>query len=276
VLADLLARSFRIRWLLGGLGARIRFRDAFTLNTFGEAGCALTPLRLGGEPSRLAGMLGAGVPLGTAITGIAIEVLTAWPVIISVAVVLAVCFAPTWWRDAWPEFRLALVAAWPWLLAVLVATLIAVWIASRWAELFGRVVKRPLNEMAQHWRGLPRSVLIATAPCTLINVVSRTALLPVLACTLPTHPPLGVLLLGSFGLLYSQLFLPTPAGLGAVDLGLLAGAAGNLGAGETGVLLAWRFYSVGLGAGLGLLLALRIYGWSALRRLLRFDSSTGG
>jgi len=94
-------------------------------------------------------------------------------------------------------------------------------------------------------------------------------MLPVLALSLPSHPPLGVLLVGSFILLYSQLFLPTPAGAGAVDLGFLGGIAGDLGPADTGLLLAWRFYTVGAGAALGIGLALHAFGLRPLARAVR-------
>ena len=45
-----------------GSAIRIRFWDSFVLNAFGDAACALTPLRIGGEPARLAGMLRSRVP----------------------------------------------------------------------------------------------------------------------------------------------------------------------------------------------------------------------
>ena len=77
VAADLVARSFRIQWFLRGLGHPIRFRQAFTINVFGEAGCTLTPMRVAGEPARLAGMLQAGVPATAAFVAIAVEVLAA-------------------------------------------------------------------------------------------------------------------------------------------------------------------------------------------------------
>ena len=62
VFVDLFARAWRIQWIVQGLGHRIGFWDSFTLNAFGDAACALTPLRLGGEPARLAGMLRSRVP----------------------------------------------------------------------------------------------------------------------------------------------------------------------------------------------------------------------
>jgi uncharacterized membrane protein YbhN (UPF0104 family) len=93
------------------------------------------------------------------------------------------------------------------------------------------------------------------------------AILPVLALTLPNPPSLGPLAVGSFALLYSQLVLPTPSGAGAVELGFLGGAAGDLGGSEGWLLLLWRFYTNGIGVILGVALASRIYGWPALRRL---------
>ena len=100
-----------------------------------------------------------------------------------------------------------------------------------------------------------------------LNLATRVAILPVLALTLPSPPAMGPLALGSFALLYSQLVLPTPSGAGAVELGFLGGAAGDLGTGEGWLLLAWRFYTNGIGVILGVALAVQVYGWPALRRL---------
>jgi uncharacterized membrane protein YbhN (UPF0104 family) len=116
---------------------------------------------------------------------------------------------------------------------------------------------------------MPRWPLVASVPMTFVNVVSRVAILPVLALTLPSPPPLGPLTLGSFALLYSQLILPTPSGAGAVELGFLGGAAGDLGDGQGWLLVAWRFYSNGVGVLLGAWLAVQLYGWPALRRGIR-------
>src|SRR6185437_6729857 len=89
------------------------------------------------------------------------------------------------------------------------------------------------------------------------------------AWTLPEPPPLGPTILGSFALLYSQLLLPTPSGAGAVELGFLGGAAGDFGEHQGWLLLAWRFYTNGIGVALGIWLAVQIYGWPALRKLVR-------
>jgi uncharacterized membrane protein YbhN (UPF0104 family) len=270
VAADLLARAWRIQWIVQGLGHRVSLWDSFVLNAFGDAACALTPLRLGGEPARLAGMLRSRVPAPAAFVAISLEVLAAWPVILVAAAWLAWRYAPAWWLDAEPRLSAAAAAAWPWVVLVVILSLLA-W---RWARRkvpspAARQLRRPIRRAMVYWRRMPRWPLVASVPMSLVNLATRVAILPVLALSLPNPPPMGPLALGSFALLYSQLVLPTPSGAGAVELGFLGGAAGDLGAEEGWLLLAWRFYTNGIGVLLGVALAAHIYGWPALRQLAR-------
>jgi uncharacterized membrane protein YbhN (UPF0104 family) len=269
VAADLLVRAWRIQWIVQGLGHRLTVKDAFILNAFGDAACALTPLRIGGEPARLAGMLRSGVPATAAFVAISLEVLAAWPVIIVAAGWLAWRYAPAWWLTAEPRLAAAAEGAWPWIVVVLLASAIAWRYARRMTSPMARQLRRPVRRAFVYWRRMPRWPLLASLPLSLINLVTRVAILPVLALTLPDPPALGPMALGSFALLYSQLILPTPSGAGAVELGFLGGAAGDLGDNEGWLLLAWRFYTNGVGVILGVWLAAHIYGWPALRRLIR-------
>ena len=268
VAADLLARAWRIQWIIRGLGHRISLWDSFVLNAFGDAACALTPLRIGGEPARLAGMLRSRVPAPAAFVAISLEVLAAWPVIIVAAGWLAWRYAPEWWDEAGPRLSAAAATAWPWVLAVVVLSLLA-WRSARLkvASPAARQLRRPVRRAMVYWRRMPRWPLLASVPMSLINLASRVAILPVLALTLPSPPPIGPLAVGSFALLYSQLILPTPSGAGAVELVFLGGAAGDLGADEGWLLLAWRIYTNGIGVLLGVVLAARVYGWPAVRQL---------
>jgi uncharacterized membrane protein YbhN (UPF0104 family) len=268
VSADLLARAWRIQWIIQGLGHRISLWDSFVLNAFGDAACALTPLRIGGEPARLAGMLRSRVPAPAAFVAISLEVLAGWPVIIVAAGWLAWRYAPEWWQEAGPRLSSAAAAAWPWVVAVAILSLLA-WRSARKkvSSPAARQLRRPVRRAMVYWRRMPRWPLVASVPMSLINLATRVAILPVLALALPTPPPMGPLAVGSFALLYSQLVLPTPSGAGAVELGFLGGAAGDLGADEGWLLLAWRFYTNGIGVLLGVALAARIYGWPALRQL---------
>ena len=266
VAVDSAARAWRIQWIIQGLGHRITFWDSFVLNAFGDAACALTPLRIGGEPPRLAGMLRSRVPATAAFVAISLEVLAAWPVIIVAAGWLIWQYAPAWWTLAGPRLEAAARSAWPWVVVVIVASVVA-WRAARRVTSPAKHLRRPIRRALVYWRRMPRWPLIASIPMSFINLATRVAILPVLALTLPTPPELGPLMVGSFALLYSQLVLPTPSGAGAVELGFLGGAAGDLGEGEGKLLFAWRLYTNGIGVILGVALAARIYGWAALRQL---------
>lgn len=269
VAADLLARAWRIQWIVRGLGHRISLWDSFVLNAFGDAACALTPLRIGGEPARLAGMLRSRVPAPAAFVAISLEVLAAWPVIIIAAGWLAWRYAPDWWISAGPRLGAAAEHAWPWVAAVFLISVIAWRYARRVASPVARHLRRPVRRALVYWRRMPRWPLVASLPLSLVNLATRVAILPVLALTLPEPPAMGPMLVGSFALLYSQLLLPTPSGAGAVELGFLGGAVGDLGEHQGWLLLAWRWYTNGVGVLLGVWLAAKIYGWPALRKLAR-------
>jgi len=269
VAADLLARAWRIQWIVQGLGHRMSLWDSFVLNAFGDAACALTPLRIGGEPARLAGMLRSRVPATAAFVAISFEVLAAWPVILVAAGWLVWRYAPAWWLVAGPRLTAAAESAWPWVVVVAILSVLAWRAARRVTSPAARQLRRPIRRALVYWRRMPRWPLVASIPLSFVNLATRVAILPVLALTLPSPPALGPLVVGSFALLYSQLVLPTPSGAGAVELGFLGGAAGDLGDGEGWLLLAWRFYTNGVGVLLGVALAVRIYGWPALRQLAR-------
>jgi hypothetical protein len=51
-----------------------------------------------------------------------------------------------------------------------------------------------------------------------------------------------------------------------VELGFMGGAAGEFSS-DGWLLVAWRFYTTGLGVLLGVWFAAKIYGWPALRKL---------
>lgn len=259
---DQVARALRLQLLARAVGHPVSLRDAAATNLIGDGACAVTPMRLGGEPARLAGMLRAGLPAAATFVVIGFEVVTMWPVIIASAIGIGLAFAPGWIETAGPEFARGLREVWSWL--VIVAGLSAlVWIfVRRGVKVVPRAARRPWRRVMVYGRRMPPGPLVASALLAFVNLATRTAILPILMLALPGAPPIGPAILGSFALLYSQLVLPTPSGAGVVDLGLLAGAAGNA---DVGLLLWWRLYTTILPALLGAGFALRDFGWRALR-----------
>lgn len=272
--ADFVARTWRMQWLLVGLRHPLPFGQVFVHTLLGEAASSLTPLRLGGEPARAWAMTREGVPVTVGVVGIGVELLVMTPVMIGGAALVFLVLAPDWWSSVGPTISGGVRRHWPWVMLV-AATLVVAWLLMhRVAPAAGAALRRELAAARMYIRELPRWPLIACALLTVVSAAARVAILPVLALTLPYHSPTGTVVVGSFVLLFSQLVLPTPAGVGAVELGFLGGAAGEMGADEARLLFVWRFYTTILGIILGLALAGHRYGWSVLAR--RGGASTTG
>ncbi len=269
IAADHLARACRIQWIMHGLKQDLTIKNAFIINAFGDAANTLTPLRIGGEPARVAGMLRTRLPVAAALVGIGLEALVSRTVLVLVTVGLVWLYAPAWWLGVGTRLQATFALMWPWLALFLLVGVVT-WHYSR-KIISAAAIRLPpsLQEALAYWKRMPRWPLVASIPLSLVAIAARVAILPVLALTLPNAASMGSVTFGSFALLYSQMVLPTPSGAGAVELGFLGGAAGDLGQDQGWLLLAWRFYTSGLGVLLGLGLAVRLYGWRVLRKLVR-------
>ncbi len=269
VAVDFLARTWRMQWLLAGLGRRLPFSEVFVHSVLGEAASSLTPLRLGGEPARIWAMTKAGVPMRVGVVSIGVELLVMTPVTLLGAAVLFVVLAPEWWGSVGPAIAAGMRQGWRWVAAIVVVLVVAWALMHRLAPPAGAALRREIAAARLYARGMSPWPLIASVPLTIMSAAARVAILPALALTLPYDLPMGAVVIGSFALLFSQLLLPMPAGAGVVELGFLGGAAGEMGADETALLLVWRFYTTVLGVVLGVVLAGHRYGWSVViaRRL---------
>ena len=281
VAADLRARAWRLQLFVGATGERLRFWDAFTANAFGEAAATLTPLRLGGQPARLFAMARHGVPLEASIAAMAVEGITLYGVIALAAFLFTLAVAPGILGGIGTSVVDAGVRYAPWVLPITLLVLV-VWWSVRRERVRRRRLRSPklaprpreglrarLARFGALLRGVPPGVLALTVPLNVVNMATRVALLPVLVLTLARPPALGTLVLGSFTLLYGQLFLPTPAGAGMVEAGFLAGASGDLGGSAVRLLFWWRVYSAGVGLAAGIVFGIPRYGVRPLLRALR-------
>ena len=248
---DFACRTWRTQLVLYGLGHRLPFREVLVQSAIGEAASSLTPLRAGGEPARIWAMARQGIPGRVALVAVGIELLATSAVIVLVAIVLGVTVASDWWAATGPDLLRSAARGWRWLVLIAAVTVVA-WLVVR--QLRPDLLHAAGQELAAtrgHLRDLPAWIYLANVPITLINIAARVAILPLLAQTMTQPPPLAATVVGSFALLYVQALVPTPAGAGAVELGFLGGAAGDLGAAEAELLLIWRLYTTVLGTVLG-------------------------
>jgi len=188
VVIDMLGRTLRLQYLVRGCGHRLGFRDSLMSNLFAEAGATLTPLRVGGEPARLAGMLASGVPATASFVAIAFEVITAWPALIVVAAWIFGRYAPEWWSTVGVHLGATMREQWPWVVAVAVVSAAAWWFGRRLARVAPHRLQRPMRRILVYWRRMPWWPLAASFAFSLVNVATRLALLPVLALALPSAP----------------------------------------------------------------------------------------
>lgn len=264
---DLLARAVRLRGFLRGAGYRLRVPELCVTILFSDAAAAVTPMRLGGEPARWLGLRTSGVAAGAGVAVLAVEMVSYLTIVAISGAAAAWLLGAEWWAEVGPRLGARAGGMLPWLAAVVVAS-VAVWVWVRRRRAGHPAAAAPAPTLAAV-RGALGWPLLAAVPLTLVSIAARLAVLPLLAQTLPDPPPPGVLLLGSFALIYGQLFFPTPGGTGAVELLASAGAAGELGGSAGPVFLAWRGVTTGLPVLLGFALAVHRYGGAAVRSALR-------
>jgi uncharacterized membrane protein YbhN (UPF0104 family) len=269
---DVLARGLRTRACLRGCGHPLPLTRVLEFNLWAEAAAALTPFRIAGEPSRIGGMLHAGVPLSASVVTSATEGAINGLAVMVVGLALVFGFAPEWWDQVGPAFMGHLWEAFPVVFAFVVAIVLGIRFLRRRpaVPLLGRRRWRDrARELVRLWAEIPRVAFLYSAFLSGFSVCARTLLLPLLVLAVPGHAGFGVLWLGSYMMVYSQLLLPVPAGAGAVDLAFLGGVAGDPGSSAAALLIAWRGYSLGVATVVGTALALHRFGARPLVGLIR-------
>lgn len=238
VAIDLLARSARIRCLLAATGGHLVWRDAIALNAWTDLAAAVTPMRLGGEPARLAALAAFGITPRRAVTGLGLELLVATPVTVLIGSGLMLAFGGVW---------LSAVNLHGWWVPGFIAgasVLVVIWLR-------GRVTRSASQPGASRSAGAGVGPLTVGGVLTLVSVGARVAVLPVLVGSGVPPLELGALALGSYVLLFGQALMPLPSGAGIVEAVVMQGGAPGA---DLAVLVAWRIYTTGVGVALGVAL----------------------
>ncbi len=241
--ADMVARALRIRLLVSRLGERLSFRDALRLNLLGDAAAELTPFRVAGEPSRVAALLQCGVRVDSALLSVAAELALSYAMVALLVVATSWALLPAWWSSVGPALHHAAGRVPRW---ALVSVSAAIVVSLRLVPQRASSLVPPLAGIRSSLRtvaGIGSRHLAVAFVLGVFNIVSRVGILWLLVSTLPGVRGAGTILVGSFVLLFGQAFMPTPSGLGVVEMGMLGGAAGSLGHRGVAVLVAWRAYT---------------------------------
>jgi uncharacterized membrane protein YbhN (UPF0104 family) len=267
---DVWARAWRYVLLLRGLKAKLGLRGSLVLTIFGDAVAGITPMRLGGEPARILGARHDGVPVGRAITALALENVLTYSILIPAAAFVGARYGSDWWHTIAPRLDARLIR---WVIVGFIATAIVMlallwWLRTRSTRDSGLPRREGFRELVHDLITFPPWLLLLCLVASAMSLFGRVGILPVLAMTTPEPPPLGAAIVASLGLLYGQLVVPTPSGAGPIDVAVLAGASGvTSGAGH--VLGAWRLYTTILPIVVGLVAGFLAYGRSVLSLLTR-------
>jgi uncharacterized membrane protein YbhN (UPF0104 family) len=276
LLLNLVVRTWRTQVIFGGLGHPVAFSDVATANLAGDAAAALTPLRVGGIPAQVAFFQRIGAPPQVTVPTLLVESILLYPVYAVLGGWLALTAGLEWFALL-KTFSTTAGRVLVNLGGVFLLGWLLVLIVRRAAPTRSRMVGRSLQEGITLTRQMGWRVPLLTVPLTVVDVLTRIALLPLLAISVPGAPPADVLAIASFAMLYGQIAMPTPGGAGIVDMGLMGGAAGNLGSGAGDIVFWWRVYTVGvhmLLAAPALWWRLRLRRDEARRRVtLRYDAA---
>jgi uncharacterized membrane protein YbhN (UPF0104 family) len=245
VVANLIVRTWRTQVIFRGLRQSVSFLDIAAANLAGDSAAALTPLRFGGIPAQVAFFQRVGIAPQTSVPTLLVESVLLYPVYAVIGGALAVSAGLEWFeilRTAGDTAgRLLLIMG-----GLFVVGWLLILIFRRAAPGPSRMVGRSMRESLAMVRGMRPGSALLTAPLTVIDVATRVALMPMLALNVVGAPPADVLAIASFALLYGQIAMPTPGGAGIVDAGILGGAAGDLGADASSIVLWWRVYTAGI------------------------------
>jgi uncharacterized membrane protein YbhN (UPF0104 family) len=236
----------------------VRMGRAMMINCCGDAVAAVTPARLGGDPSRFIWFTRSGQDGPAVVAAFAIESVLNTVFMVGSALLISVFFAPAIW-----DFSMRLMVGagtgrralfWSIGIAVIVLVLIAL---RRWAAGLATRLKTFILESWHDFLAEPRAAVAIASVWTVVSMVARAAILPVLLAR-ATGIATQALILGSVQAFYILLLSPTPSGVGLVEGGFFAAFGHAVSVGDLAKLVfVWRAYSWFCAGGVGAILLFR-------------------
>ncbi|MFN8583640.1 MAG: lysylphosphatidylglycerol synthase transmembrane domain-containing protein [Gemmatimonadaceae bacterium] len=256
VLFDLTARVLKIQLSARAVGVSVSFSTALRTSLGGDFAASITPSRSGAEPARFLVLKEAGYRVQAALMVIFMELLLE---LVSLLLITIGCFLLLDHSSAVVTALLAMVGGMA--AFVLGGGTLAIWIARRhgsgpaprWLSSVGvgpRAWRRAqasmnhLRDSMSQLRHAEPATMTAALGCSVIHVLTRLAILPVLVYAYGDRPPLAPLIVWPLAILYGSAVAPAPAGGGVVELSFRAALGSHI---PTRLLASsliwWRVYS---------------------------------
>jgi uncharacterized protein (TIRG00374 family) len=274
---ELLTRAIKIR--LSGAAVRIplTLRTAMRVSLGGDFSGSITPSRSGGEPARFLILRETGLPVADALVILFLELALELLSLTALAAILAVVLG-----GSSMEMRglLGMVGAYS--TFVIGAGIIGLTAARRWSDGPAPAWVRRLHVSEHRWHNIQLSlrhlrdnagklrrarwwVLGMALAFSIVHVLMRLSVLPIVVYALGVRAPLGPLVLWPLAILYGGNAAPAPAGGGLIEVAFRGALDGYIPVRIFGAaLLWWRVYTFYI-----LLVAGAIVTGAAVMRALR-------
>lgn len=242
MLADMVLRAWRSQALLP-----MPFRRALAVNTCSDAASAVTPGRVGGDPVRYVALRRAGHPGPAIVMLCGSEIAADAVALTAIAILLSLRF-PGVERQFLASLVSTVRGGSLWVAGVGALAVVSVLVTRRYLPRGMLAVTQGLRGAWREARARPPGAMLAALALTTAALIARCAILPVLLAGVPGLS-WGQIILGSAALVYGQQLAPTPAGVGAVEIGAVAGLGAAIHPGALAlVLVVWRTYALVLGS----------------------------
>jgi uncharacterized protein (TIRG00374 family) len=275
---ELLCRSIKIRLSATALHIPLDVRTSLRASLGGDFGAAITPARSGAEPARFLILREAGLPVADTLVILFLELFLEMLTLAILAVALACALGSTSTAVRGLE---GLVAGYSTL--VIGAGVVGYVAAQRWADGDVPAWLRRFRISDHRWHGVQVSlrhlranvtkmrtarwwVMTASLGFSILHVLMRLTILPIIVFALGVRTAIGPLVLWPLAIYYGGAVSPAPAGGGLIELAFRGALNDHIPAAFLGAALLWwrvyTFYALLVGGGI-------VTGAAVLRSLRR-------
>jgi len=253
---ELLTRSIKIRLSAAALRIPLDVRTSIRVSLGGDFGGSITPARSGAEPARFLILREADVAAADALVILFLELFLEMITLTILAVVLAVTLGGS---SAAVRGLIGMVSGYS--LFVLGSGAIGYFAARRWASGPKPPWARGLSISDERWHRVQRAlihlrenvtkmrtarwwVLAGALVSSMLHVLLRLCILPIIVLALGVRTPLAPLVLWPLAIYYGGAVSPVPAGGGLIEVAFKGALKGDIPARILGAsLLWWRVYT---------------------------------